>query len=354
MNKRELTSRERVLAIVCVGACALGLARYGILNPLGGVRRGLDTEIATKEARLELFTEAEKLVQWVDGEYEQYRLMMSDEKTDEEVRQNLQQEIHALASKSAITVPTIKQGLTEEFPYYKRYLVAVDIAGRPERVANFLALLEQSPKLLHVEHLSIERKGDQMVRGRITVSRSLVASAEQDMPMSEEQDGSAAAKLKSAMLNTPAPVNHVFNGGFEAWDDGSYPNGWEGYRFRRSRDIEHKVEGSVACKLVSLGTSANFTQDLTLKSGTTYTWGAHAAVEKGRATLSIIDDLHRTRQVAKGVQELDGAEMRYYEQRFTTGGRPGGNWHVKFRIGASGNGTVIYIDNVSVFEGSAV
>jgi len=354
MKRRKLTSRERSLAVLCGVVAIIMLARFGVLNPRRGLRGNLDEEIERKEARLLFLTEAKQLVESVDEDYNRYRLMMSDERTEEEVRNNLQQEIYMLASKAGVTIPTIKQGSTDSFAYYKRYLVTVDIQGKPDQIANFMALLEESPKLLHVEKLTIDRLSDHKVKGHLTVSRSLVASAEHDMPASEdEQVEGAAAKLLSTVSASPAPANMVFNGGFEEWDDRDRPNAWTLWTVKTERDPDRKIEGTVACRFQSIQSSSYVCQDVILRCGTTYTWSANAAVEKGPASLLILEGRRRGfKGRKKAVQELSGSDMRYYEQQFSTAGELGSNCSVRLQLSFERAGTVVYLDNVSIFAGA--
>jgi len=356
MKKRTLTPRERVLAIVCAVAVGLVVFRYGVAKPLSGVRSGLDEEIAAKEAKLLMYTEAEQLVQWVDEDYDRYRRMMSDERSEEEVRNNLQEEMYKLAKEASVTIPTIKQGSTEQSTYYKRYLVTVDIQGMQEQIARFLALLEESPKLLHVEKFSLDRgKGDFRLKGRLTVSRSLVATAEHEMPRSAEEDDDEQVSLVSTLVSSPGPINLVYNGGFEVWDQPNTPNGWGGTGVRRKQDMDHKVEGMVACRLEPFRDEGEFTHEVVLKSGTTYTWSAHAAIERGKARLAVLSGQRRGfRGIEKAAKEITGTEMDYYEERFTTAGKPGRNVSVKFGVFFSTKDSVVFIDRVSIFEGSGI
>lgn len=354
MKKRKLTSRERSLAILCAVVAGIMFVRFGVLNPRRGIRGNLDEEIEKKEARLMFLTEAKQLAVSVDEDYNRYRMMMSDERTEEEVRNKLQEAIYVLASKAAVTIPTIKQGSTDSFAYYKRYLVTVDIQGTAERVANFMALLEESPMLLHVEKLIIDRRGDNKVKGQLTVSRSLVPSAEHDLPASEDEPATAPAiKLLTAVSTPPAPANMMFNGGFEDWDNNDKPNGWKIWKVETDRDTEKKVEGTVACRLQSGKSDSYIAQDVTLNSGTRYTWSANAAVEKGKMSLLILEGKVRGFKGRKrAVQELQGSEMIYYEQQFTTPGRLGSTCTVRFQLSFEQANSVVYLDNVTIFAGT--
>jgi len=357
MKRRKLTSRERILAILCVVVAGIMFARFGVLNPRKGIRGNLDREIEEKEAKLLMLTEAKQLAESVDKDYDRYRQMMSDERTEEEVRNNLQQEIYVLASKAGVTVPTIKQGSTDSFAYYKRYLVAVAIQGKPGQVADFMALLEKSPMLLHVEKLTIERRGDNKVGGDLTVSRSLVASAEHDMPASEDEQvtGAAAAPLSSVSVS-PAPANMVFNGGFEEWDERDQPNAWRLQYVEVEHDPDRKVDGTVAGMFKSLRGGAYVSQDVVLKCGTTYTWSANAAVRSGGPVSMFIVKGRRRGYLGRkeAVQELSGSDMRYYEQRFTTAGELGSTCSVRLQLSFGRAGTLVCLDNVSIFEGAGV
>jgi len=355
MKRRKLTSRERILAILCVVVAGIMFARFGVLNPRKGIRGNLDREIEEKEGKLLMLTEAKQLVEIVDKDYDRYREMMSDERTEEEVRNNLQQEIYVLASKAGVTVPTIKQGSTDSFAYYKRYLVTVAIQGRPGQVADFMALLEKSPMLLHVEKLTIERQGDnKRVKGDLTVSRSLVASAEYDMPGSEDEQVTRTTTARLSSVSAPAaPANMVFNGGFEEWDKHNRPNSWRCHFVKAERDPDRKVGGTVAGRFKSTHGGAYVAQDVILKCGTTYTWSANAAVENGSASILILEGRVRGfKGRKKAVQELHGSDMSYYEQRFTTAGELGSTSSVRLQLSLERGGVLVYLDNISIFEGT--
>ena len=375
MKRRKLTSRERWLAILCAVVAGIMFSRLGILSPRKGIRGNLDREIAEKEAKLIMLTEAKQLVESVDEDYNRYRMMMSDERTEEEVRGKVQAAMYVLASEAGVTIPTIKQGSTDTFAYYKRYLVTVDIQGSPQQIANFMALLEDSPMLLHVEKLTIDRQRDNRVRGRLTVSRSLVPSAEHDMPAGgEEKPAMASAagaapvtKLLTAVSASPAPANMMFNGGFEDWDENDQPNGWRVLYAEVKRDVDRKTEGTVACMLRSQRDRAFISQDLTLQTGTTYTWSARAAVlkdekkkrgkrgKRGKTSLMILEGAsRRARGVKKAVQELEGSDMTYYEQQFTTPGTMGSTCSIRFQLQFEKAGSVAYLDNVTIFATAGI
>ena len=95
-------------------------------------------------------------------------------------------------------------------------------------------------------------------------------------------------------------------------------------------------------------------QELVLKAGTTYTWSAQAAVVNGTASIYAIDVTGRTARVhdEMGKLTVSSKDMKYYEQRFTVGGTPGQQRRVRIQVSLSKPGAVLYLDNVTLYEGA--
>ena len=73
----------------------------------------------------------------VDAKYDEYRELLAQESSDEAVRNELMQDISAISGRSGLRVPVIREGSTDPYRYYKRYVVEMDISGMPGKIFSF-------------------------------------------------------------------------------------------------------------------------------------------------------------------------------------------------------------------------
>jgi hypothetical protein len=354
----KVSRRERVLAVSTGLVLVLWLGSTVVVKPLMQRWAQLDSTIQEKQSTVYLYTEMLAMGESVDLEYGLYKTMMSDESSDEAVRNRLQEEIDRLAAKTRMSTPTIKEGVTEAFPFFKRYEVDTDVEGTIAGFASFLEQLQRSPQLLKVETMTINRKeSGSTLTGQLKISRALVATGVEHPPATAEPEAATEAPSKSIFAGAIAALrsqNLLKNGNFEEWSTGwggVPPDGWQMYRVKTER-VNHPVaEGYAAARLVGEKKGAALWQTVDLKPATTYRLVLSAAALSGSPTFGVYDEREK-RYYGDGPQKLTSRELKRHFFVFTTSGKQGDPERearvivVTFRAG----GQTVVVDDVMLFE----
>jgi len=355
----KVSRRERILAISTGVMLVLWLGSTVVAKPLMQRWAQLDSDIQEKQSTLHLYTDMLAMGESVDIEYGLYEEMMSAESSDEAVRNRLQEEIDRLAAKTRMSTPAIKEGVTEAFPFFKRYEVDTDVEGTIAGFASFLEQLQQSPQLLKVETMTINRKGSgSTLTGQLKISRALVATGvEQSLATAEPEDATEepSKPVFAGVLAALRSKNLLKNGNFEEWSAGwgsIPPDGWQMYRVKTER-VNHPVaEGYAAARLVGDTKGSAVWQTVDLKPATRYRLVLSTAALSGSPMSFGVYDERENRYYDDALKKLTSREFKPYIVRFTTSGKQGDPERkarvivVTFRAG----GQTVVVDDVVLCE----
>jgi hypothetical protein len=229
------------------------------------------------------------------------------------------QEINAISTRSRLAAPVIREGSTESYKFHKRYFVDMDIAGAVTNVASFLAHLQRSPELFRVESLTISRKADNVLNGRMEVSKILVPAGREEAVQKTEQAPDSPSENESER-------DLLANGDMEfwsrGWGTGKYPDSWNGYRVTTARAAGPAVSGYAAARVGAEVKGSALWQDVQAEPGASYQISWHVQRISGWVSLRVRDMATDTYYEEARVP-VESAEMRMYTQRFTSLGEPG-------------------------------
>ena len=317
----NLSARERRLA-GAVGFLVLSWMLFILIaRPIIAEWQRLESEIETKIGRRDFNKTILQMEESVNAKFNEYRELLTQESTDEVIRNELMQDINTLSAKSWLKAPVIRQGSTESHDYYKRYFVNIDYEGVPASLAVFLRHLQTSKKLFRIESLTITKKGDRWLSGRIEVSRILVPA-----------EGSAKPRRATQAPAQPEPNegpdrNLLANGDMEGWGLGwgrdKYPDSWSGYWATTARLTAPVVSGFASAKITGAVKGSAFYQDVEADPGTRYKITWHVARDSGQVSLRLFD-MESRQFYDEGTVVVEDKSMREYTQTFRTRSNPDG------------------------------
>ncbi len=346
----KLSERERRLAAtvgILLIVCALF---FRIVRPILDEWEGQEGRIETMTGRLDFLRKVLGMKESVDAQYETYRDLLTQESSDEVVRNELMQDINRISGQSRIRVPEIRQALTEFYPDYKRYVVEIDIEGTVANLASFLANLQKSKKLFRVEKLEITKKTSAAISGRMEASRILVSASGKQRLVEARP---AAVELQ----REETEKNLIVNGDMERWKTGwgsdRYPDSWSGKSVTTARSTEHAVSGFAAAKLTGRDAGSVLYQDVKVDPGSRYQLTAHMRLISGTVWLQVRDRGDRSYygEGEEGAMSVEGRSMRAYTLIFTTLGGPGsGERTLRFTLHFRARDSAAYVDDVRLVK----
>ncbi len=317
---QRLSAREQRLAGVTAFLLVVCLLFFIMVKPIMSDWQRLDEQIEAKTTRVEFLDTILEIEGNVSAQYDEYRQLLAQESSDEAVRNELMQEINAISAGSHLAAPVIREGSTESHKFHKRYFVDMDIVGPVTNLARFLADLQRSTELFRVESLTISRKADNVLNGRMEVSKVLVPVGRGEVIQKAERSPESPSE------GEPVP-NLLTNGDMEfwsaGWGSGKCPDSWDGYRVTTARWDYPVVSGFAVARVEGEVKGSIFYQEIQAQPATRYqvTWNVQRI--SGWVSLQVRDVVTETFYEEARVP-VESAAMHLYTQTFTTSGEPGG------------------------------
>lgn len=315
-RERRLAETVGVLLIVCA-------IFFQIVMPIMFEWQRQGSEIERLTNRFDLLRRILEMGPGVDAKYDEYRELLAQESSDEAVRNELMQDISAISGRSGLRVPVIREGSTDSYRYYKRYVVEMDISGMPGKIFSFLANLQKSKKLFRIEGLNVARKGNVGLTGTMVVSKILVPA--------DHKERFREARQAVVELQQKEPTgNLVVNGDMELWSTGwgkdRYPDSWSATKITTAYSTEHAVTGSAAARATGLDRDSTLYQDVNVDPASGYKLTAHMSLISGKVWLRVRDMGQGGTYYGEGEGPMSakGGSMRAYSRTFTTMGGSGG------------------------------
>jgi len=317
---QRLSAREQRLAAVTAFLFVVCVLCFIMVKPIMSDWQWLDGQIEAKTARIGFLNTILEMQEEVNAQFDEYRQLLAQESSDESVRNELMQEINAISARSRLAAPVIREGSTESHKFHKRYFVDMDIAGPVTNLARFLADLQRSTELFRVESLTVSRKADNVLNGRMEVSKILV-------PVGRDEAVQKAEQVPESPLENEPERNLLANGDMEWWSagrgPGKYPDSWDGYRVTTARATGRAVSGSAAARVEAEVKGSALWQDIQAEPAASYQIAWHVQRISGWVSLQVRDMATETYYEEAGVS-VESEAMRVYTQTFTTLGEPGG------------------------------
>ncbi len=291
---RQLTSRERRLAGITGTAIAVGLLYWTIVKPGWDRWSELESQIGDREEKLADLQDTVQEGDDVEKEYRQYKELLSEEETREEIHTNLRDELRRIAGRSRVEMINYGRPDEEFYDHFREYIVTIQARGRIPALAVFLRGIQESPKLLRIDELNIRSRsfGEDSQRIVLRVSRALVSVAESVSGQGTWKTRCPSGETESLLIleGRQTGVNLIQNPGFELWAQGidGFPDGWEGDTLP-ARDTQHVGEGQSALKIQAQEPEEGVYQTVSLEKGTQYLLRLLAAAANGYGTLSVAD-----------------------------------------------------------------
>ena len=350
--KNRLSQREQRLA-AAVGIVLVVSAIFSqIVMPIMNEWELQGDQIRAKVAQIEFLGQVMGMQESVTAKYNMYRDLLAQERSDEAVRNELMQDINAIATRSKIEADAIRPSPTDSAANYNRYVVEIEVEGPPASLAAFLANLQTSRKLFRVESLNLSRRTETglLISGTMQVSRILVHAGGERMPETEVPAATTA-------LREDAEKNLIVNGDMGVWSIGwgrdRYPDSWSGKSITTARSNEQAVRGTAAARLAGRAAKSTFYQDVKVEPGSRYRLTAHMAAISGAASLRL-QDVESRKFYGEGENQpapVKGGAMSKYVREFTTLGDPGGGQRTLRVMVFFPNGKeAVYLDDVRLVK----
>jgi Tfp pilus assembly protein PilO len=350
--KGRLSQREQRLA-AAVGIVLFVRAIFSqIVMPIMNKWQLQGDRMRAKIAQIEFLGQVIEMEESVTAKYDMYRGLLAQERSDEAVRDELMQDINAIATRSKVKADAIRPTPTDSAADYNRYVVEIEVEGPPASLASFLANLQASKKLFRVESLNVSRRTEtgRRISGTMQVSRILVHSGGEQMP---ETEGPAAITA----MHEDADKNLIVNGDMGVWSIGwgrdRYPDSWSGKGITTARSNEHAVRGTAAARVAGRSARSTFYQDVKVEPGSRYRLTAHMAAISGAVSLRL-QDVESRKYYGEGEDEpvpVKGGAMSEYVRELTTLGDPGGGKRtLRVMVFFPKGKEAVYVDDVRLVK----
>ena len=176
MQIPNISKRERKILIICVSVISASLIYNFVLEPLVAKWTDLDSRIEASGLRLRKGREIIKRRQEIAEQYKDIASFVTEQSaSDEEEIALLLGEVEKLANVSGAHITDIKPRPVKEEGFYKRYVVEVESEGDISRFSKFIFEIQNSPKILKIEKLSIgmTRGGSDQLKATMIISKFL-------------------------------------------------------------------------------------------------------------------------------------------------------------------------------------
>ena len=175
MTKRFRRHSKRLWVTVALGASVIAYLFLGFM-PMQRSIGQLRVQLAEQRRHIldvdQRFLEKANLERQI-GETKAF--VSSQAASREEIRAQLGNVLEAfseLAEKSKVVLQRMAPGTPEAYARIARQPLIADVSGRPDQVFTFLGQIESLPEAIWIEHLHLERSGEdgQLVTARLNLT----------------------------------------------------------------------------------------------------------------------------------------------------------------------------------------
>ncbi len=171
----HLKPREKIIGILTAIVVVIWAWTFLILRPIGNFEEDLDAEI--KEKSLKLY-EAKKVLSGASQDFAgpDLRKQFSTEGSAQEDMSQLIKEIETAATGAGLRVSETKpQPLIKNVGWFELKVI-ISFEGKMSDITRFFYMLENGPKPLLVNEMSLEASTPQQaaIRGRLEIGRLLI------------------------------------------------------------------------------------------------------------------------------------------------------------------------------------
>ncbi len=155
----NITGREKILAIITIGAVFAALVYNFLIEPLVGRWNTLEKEILDKESLFRKHSRIirkKEIIEKLHSEYNTY--FETEELTPEEESAVVLSSIEKLARNAGVRLTNIKPLTVKDFENYKKYTFRVATESQIGQLSRFIYDLQSSNQLLKIERMVLRAK----------------------------------------------------------------------------------------------------------------------------------------------------------------------------------------------------